>query len=326
MRGGRRVEIPAQFFATASTLTYEVSPGVQVTIAMAAIDIPATEKANHEPTGSFARRIQSRMTVAPAAVEKSSWPVGHGRTITNRDLESSMQRRRESELAYENRRKELGLPSVEDSRRQAELEADSIRIDLEQRRVTEQQSENYWRERATALRTEMAAADAELAYLRARLDEGPWSNDYSSGWSNVFFSSGGVSFGNFGRGFGNPAGFPQGPRHRPNIFVAPNSGAQVRGGVHFGGGATRGQVFVNSGVVRPARPFGGHNHFSGNVAFPVLPVFGVSGQGYDLSYERSELITQFNRLSAARAGLNARWRELEDEARRAGAPPGWLRP
>ena len=31
-------------------------------------------------------------------------------------------------------------------------------------------------------------------------------------------------------------------------------------------------------------------------------------------------------LNAARAGLSARWRELEDEARRAGAPPGWLRP
>ena len=26
------------------------------------------------------------------------------------------------------------------------------------------------------------------------------------------------------------------------------------------------------------------------------------------------------------AGLNERWRELEDEGRRAGAQPGWLRP
>ena len=42
--------------------------------------------------------------------------------------------------------------------------------------------------------------------------------------------------------------------------------------------------------------------------------------------ERSALVTRFNELGAARAGLNARWRELEEEARRAGAPPGRLRP
>jgi hypothetical protein len=52
-------------------------------------------------------------------------------------------------------------------------------------------------------------------------------------------------------------------------------------------------------------------------------MFGSSA--YDYSYERSELITRFNELAGARAGFNARWRELEEEARRAGVPPGWLR-
>ena len=46
MRGGRRVEIPSHFLLTDSTLTYEVARGIQITIAVAAIDIPATEKAN----------------------------------------------------------------------------------------------------------------------------------------------------------------------------------------------------------------------------------------------------------------------------------------
>jgi hypothetical protein len=41
---------------------------------------------------------------------------------------------------------------------------------------------------------------------------------------------------------------------------------------------------------------------------------------------QGDLITRFNELAAARAALLARWRELEDEARRAGAQPGWLRP
>jgi uncharacterized coiled-coil DUF342 family protein len=50
------------------------------------------------------------------------------------------------------------------------------------------------------------------------------------------------------------------------------------------------------------------------------------GQGYLVLDERNRLISQFNELSAARSGLSAQWRELEEEARRAGAPPGWLRP
>ena len=41
MRGGRRIEIPSSFVVTTSTLTYEVSPGFQVTLNLAAIDISA---------------------------------------------------------------------------------------------------------------------------------------------------------------------------------------------------------------------------------------------------------------------------------------------
>lgn len=52
MRSGRRIEIPSGFVMTASTLTYEVSPGIQITLQVAAIDIPATEKVNNEQPGS----------------------------------------------------------------------------------------------------------------------------------------------------------------------------------------------------------------------------------------------------------------------------------
>ena len=48
MRGGRRIEIPSSFVVTTSTLTYEVSPGVQVTLNLAVIDIPATENASRK--------------------------------------------------------------------------------------------------------------------------------------------------------------------------------------------------------------------------------------------------------------------------------------
>jgi hypothetical protein len=334
MHGGRRIEVPSRFLVTPSTLTYEVGLGIQVTLQVAAIDIPATEKANNEAPGSFLRRGQSSLPSDPTANPRKDdavTPATHSaRTITNHDLESAMRRRRDSERAYETRRKELGLPSVEESRRRAAVESASIRLELEQQRVAEGESEIYWRGRAEALRTEMAALDAEIAFIRARLDDGPtvfgnsaWVNEWSFGSFNA--GARGTPSGNFGRRpFGSPRGRSGFPPHRasaPNTFLAPVAGPQISGRVGFGGGATRGQVFVNPALGRHAPPFGG-----GFSAFPNVVVFGSSIPAYDLSYERGELITHFNELATARAGLSARWRELEEEARRAGAPPGWLRP
>jgi hypothetical protein len=108
--------------------------------------------------------------------------------------------------------------------------------------------------------------------------------------------------------------------NRPGVFVAPRGGTQFGGGIPFGGGATRGRVLINP--IGSSRSFGTNSQWrfrSSNTFF--APV----GQDYLVLDERNRLITQFNDLSAARSGLSAQWRELEDEARRAGAPPGWLR-
>jgi hypothetical protein len=207
-----------------------------------------------------------------------------------------------------------------------------MRLELERLRVAERESENYWRERAAALRTEMAALDAELAYIRARLDEGPFavSNGAIGGWSGLSFNTitRGVPFGNFGSGqfgnFGGSTSFPGRAPRRPNIFIAPRESSRVTARATFGGRGTRAEVFLNPGAVRRGRRdgVGVGGRFS---TLPNIAVFGSTVPAYDYSYERGALITQFNELAAARAGLNARWRELEDEARRAGAPPGWLR-
>jgi hypothetical protein len=185
--------------------------------------------------------------------------------------------------------------------------------------------------RAAALRTEMAAVDAEIAWTRARLDEGPapLASNWNS-WSGASFTTavGGAFFGNSGhRSFGNFGGrngFPINRPARPSVFVAPSRGPQLSGGVNFGGGSTRGRVLVNPGF-RSARPHGGVAGFPVAPVFPNAVIFG-STSGYDYSFERGALITRFNELAGTRAGLNARWRELEEEARRAGASPGWLRP
>lgn len=339
MSGGRHLEISSQFVVTTSTLTYEVSPGVQVTLLIAAIDIPATEKANNEAPGSFLRR--AGQTASASSSSTTALPIAPRadavrRTITNRDLESAALRRRQSESAYEVRRKELGLPSVAESRRQAAAEAESIQRELEEQQLQDSKSEEYWRERATALRTEMATMDGEIAWIRARLDEGPAPGYAWNNWSSFSGGSfatvigvapfGRVHSGNFGGqlggNFGGRGGVHTGGRPaRPGVFVAPRGGPQLTARVPFGGGATRGQVRVNP-VGRPARPSGIGGVSVLSSGFPA--VFG-SFPAYDYSYERSDLITRFNQLAGARAGLNARWRELEEEARRAGAPPGWLR-
>lgn len=332
MRGGRRVEIPSRFIVTAATLTYEVTEGIQITIPMAAIDIPATEKANHELPGSLLGRAKA-ITAKPLqknGLENQNRGAAGRRTITNRDLDMSMRRRKESEAAYENQRKQLGLPSLEESRKRAAAEFDLVTTELRQKRIAEKETEDYWRARAASLRTETAALDAELNYIRARLDEFPFATPFGVyGGSLTSFGSV-VRFGNFrgdgnwGRPLVNISGgrsFRGQTRHRSNVYVAPPSGPHPRTGMGPGRGAMGGHVFVNPGN------FGHVGQIGIGAPFGVLPdtIFGSPVQGYDFSYERSALITRYNELAAARAGLSARFRELEDEARRAGVSPGWLR-
>jgi len=185
MRDGRRVEIPNEFTVTNSTLTYAVSNGFQVTIQLNTVDIAATERANREPAGSFLQKAG-----APAAVPNTQQNRAR-RSITNQDLEIYRKARVENERAYEEKRKELGLPSAEDRRREvAEIEDRT----LEQVRSMRAQEEAYWRSRAEAMRAEAAANEAKFGSSRAQ--EIPWS--YPAG-GVLPFDGFGVGDGRFGR-------------------------------------------------------------------------------------------------------------------------------
>src|SRR2546430_4314549 len=89
MRGGKRIQIPDRFTLTPTVLTYQASPGMNVTLQLAAIDIAETERANGEPAGSFVRRIRTA-TIVDANTEAQSAANNprHIRNITNRDLET----------------------------------------------------------------------------------------------------------------------------------------------------------------------------------------------------------------------------------------------
>ncbi len=339
MRDGRRLEIPVRFIVTETTLTYEVSPGFQVTMPLAAINVTATEQANGETAGSFLRRKGFDL---PSQEKVQVIPKAH-RTITNRELQAYAQTRVESETAYEQRRRELGLPSAEESRRRREVEADLIRQELNVSRLENVASEAYWRSRGSELRAEIAAVDAEITYVRARIDEvAAYSNSNYTVVSNVM-SLGVGGFGRAGSGFGRIGlGSPRrhfGSSHMvgrgPRIFAAPAGTRPLTARVGFQGGTVRAragfstgglgiQAFGTRGFVR-----GGFGQFA--VGPPVIPFqnltsFGTPYDFYDGGYQQSALMVTLDELVGRRAGLRARWRDLEEEARRAGVPPGWLRP
>ena len=286
MRNGRRVEIPEKFTVTRTTLTYEVSPGMQVTLQMQAINIGATERANGEQPGALLRRaepsISSMMVTPPAST------TGAARTITNRDLQAAKERRVRSEVAYDKRVKALGLPSLEESRQKAADESAVLGAELRQIRASRSEEEHYWRSRASALRAEMTALDAEIEYVGARIDEYPNPNNNSI----TSVTTVEPLFGEWGR------------RRRRN-----------GSGVYDPWGRRDGYYDP-----RYRGPYGW-----GNIGGLPPIINGPYGQGYDYSYERSQLVARFNELAGKRAGLRARWRDLEQEARRAGASPGWLR-
>ncbi len=319
MRGGRRIEIPSTFIVTSQTLTYEAAPGINVTLMMTGIDIAATERANNEAAGSLLLRAQASSPVTPIANRDASRAAAQTRrTLTNKDLEASRRARQQSEAAYERRRIELGLPSLDEARRRTLEEAERAREQLQQSEREEAQAENYWRERATSLRAEIAALDAEINYLRVRLAEEPdYINAPYTSVTTVVPSFRSRPFHTFPRPVltGNPG-----------FIHAVNSGFQVVGRVGVGGGLTRSRVLLNA---RPGAPLIAPPVIVGQGIFaPPLAAYsaGPFSNYYYPSYERSALIARLREVEAARAGLQARWRLLEDEARRAGALPGWLRP
>ena len=191
MRDGRRVEIPNQFVLTSSTLTYEVTPGFQVTIQLNTVDIAATERANGQAKGSFLLRATAPQ---PATAERAPQQAPRSsaqRSITNADLEEYRRARVESER----QRKELGLPSLEERRQEAAAIQDRT---VEQiRNMREQQEKEAEAERRNRAELMRMANEAQIDFSR-RLDDG--SLGYSWGAFPAFSPFDGFSFG-VGRGF-----------------------------------------------------------------------------------------------------------------------------
>ena len=169
MRNGRRVEIPNTFTLTSSTLTYETAPGIQVTIQLTGIDVAATERANGQGAGSF--MAAGAKPQAPPPVQTPRTPAT--RSITNKDLESYRRARLESERE----REELGMPSIEERRREVAEIDDRTQEQIRDMRSREEL--DFWRNRAMTLETQMTANQNQMRVNQ--FNDYPWAYPYGVG-------------------------------------------------------------------------------------------------------------------------------------------------
>jgi len=302
MRDGRKIQIPDDFGVDRATLTYRVSDTIQITLQLGTINIAATEKLNGEAPGSLLQHRIQQVTTAQSVSTTPQTPMSARRSVTNLELENFRRARVENERKYEERRKELGLPKVEEQRRNLAAVGERAGEEARNIRSQEAQAESYWRNRADALRNEISATNARIAYIQARLNGIP---------ANVYGPFGTIlPFATVDQlSIGSP--FITGT-------VATSVGPQFRGRLGFRNDRFRGSVAVNPGF----RGVGRSPFIS---PFPFGTFVSVPFQNYDLGYERSRLIGELDQLMLQRVTLQSHWRDLEDEARRLGAYPGWLR-
>ena len=197
--GGKRVEIPDNFIVTSNAVIYEAAPDVSISYLLTSIDIPATERANNDSAGSFL----GRSSAPPAeAAPLTTTTQKATRTITNRDLEPYQSARVKSEATSEERRKDLGLPSIEEARREAARREVALDEYLAKKRVEQE-----------AIRRQELEAQL-FAEMLARANGAAYQGGQTY-WPTGAFFDGGASGAfdsrfRFGRRFptvGSPCGF-----------------------------------------------------------------------------------------------------------------------
>jgi hypothetical protein len=230
------------------------------------------------------------------------------RTVTNEDLEKYRQRRLAAERDYRENYEKMGFPSPEELNRQIEEDKErSLKIS-EQLRVERLRKEGDFGTRASILRAEIAAVEAQINYLRAQM---PVFSPLIAGNYAVTVSGGRSGFTRHGR-LNSSSGSRVNSQRRAvprfqspgNVYPPFNAGnmANVRIGVNLEN--TRGYGNTTRGVRGGFR--------NGYVAlYPPVIINNTN-------YTQQELTMRLQTLEQQYAGLLAEWRVLEEEARRAG--------
>lgn len=191
MRSGRRVELPENFKASASAITFEAAAGVHVSIQLNSIDIEATERLNGEPKGAFMRRVLAAQTAsvatAAAARRQNTAPDARSKVVTNRDLEVFRQERLRKEEAEAKARAERGEPSPAETPQQTE-ERDEKLIELGRQLEAAQTAEEYenLRKELSALRLQLNALAVQQTQTPAAYVPYPFYTPYATSTTYVF--------------------------------------------------------------------------------------------------------------------------------------------
>lgn len=299
---GRKVTIPDTFIVGPSTLTYEAGDGIQITVQLATVNRSATERLNGSP---LVTRVP-KPTEPPNQTQNRTARV----SVTNKDLERYREARVASERYFEQRQKELGLPSSAEIRQELLRSGDRAQEQLLNIRNNNAESERYWRERASGLRSDLAAVNAQIGFVQGRLNQLPnYSFGGVTGFSPFFVLP---AVGRTGLGPTNVGPGTFGAR----TYQAPT---QLSGRLGIANEGLRGRVTINR------FPNRGFNRSLFANQFPYGAPVALPFDSYDNTAQRATLISELDHLISQRAAIQARLRELEDEARRAGAYPGWLR-
>jgi hypothetical protein len=124
--------------------------------------------------------MKSRILLVVCVLIATNSAFSQRKSITNANLEKYKQERLKREADYRANYKKLGLPSPEELAQRDADEQKKIDEYTEKSRVNRQQTEYNFQLRANALRTELAATDAELNYLRALISRMPKPQTYVS--------------------------------------------------------------------------------------------------------------------------------------------------
>ncbi|MDQ3181358.1 MAG: hypothetical protein M3Q33_12660 [Acidobacteriota bacterium] len=207
--------------------------------------------------------------------------VSQTKTVTNGDLEQFRQKRLKAEKDYRENYEKLGFPSPEELERQnaesrRQLSELARRIEAENT-----QNRNYYKAQANALLAEIAAVDAQIAYLRGEVNRLPSRNYiYSYGYAPYFYRQ-------------------RQPIDPNYIQPLPN--------------LANNQILINQYPYRnnhPAPIYNRRHYYPRGYIVPTIID--------DNSYQRSDVVSQLRYLERQRAGLLAEWRILEEEAHKVG--------
>ncbi len=204
------------------------------------------------------------------------------KTVTNSDLENFRQKRLKAERDYRENYEKLGFPSPAELERQnaeskRELAKLARRIEAENT-----QTENYYKSRANNLLTEIAAVDAQIAYLRGEVSRPPNRNYiYSFDYYAPYF-------------------------YRRRQTVDPNYIQPLPN-------LANNQILINQYPYRNnprASIYNQRQYYPRSYNLPIVIDDNSNG--------RSNVVSQLRYLEQQRARLFAEWRILEEEAHKAG--------